>query len=134
MDTMWPLKALRCVVYAHVLLASLGVSCVHGLARSGGVQDLQLGGLEPGCSVLDCGAFGGGKEDDTEAFKHCWRACSTVTVPAGEYLVAQLDLSGTNKQLRLLDGARLVAPGPEARDRYALIKLYSMCAHRIADV
>ena len=120
---MHPLRALRYIAYA--VIASLEVSYVHGLARSGGAQHLQLGGLEPGCSVLDCGAFGGGKEDDTEAFKQCWRACSTVTVPAGEYLVAQLDLSGTGKQLRLLDGARIVAPGPEARHKYGRMYLCS---------
>lgn len=121
---MQPLKALCYTVYALTVLEVLSVSCVNGLDQSSVAVEQRLDasdGFEPGCSVLDCGAFGGGKEDDTEAFRHCWRACSTVTVPAGEYLVAQLDLSGVGKQLRLLDGARLIAPGPEARDMYAFL-------------
>jgi hypothetical protein len=113
-------QALWIVVYAVVCFALLNMSCVRGLAIQRGDQ---VHGLMPGCSVLDCGAFGGGIEDDTAAFRLCWEACNIVTVPAGEYLVAGLDLSGSDKHLRLLDGARLVAPGPDSRNKYAFLAL-----------
>lgn len=65
------------------------------------------------CDVLEWGAIGDGIHDDTDAISSCWGECDEITIPGGTYLIAQLELGGSNKVLRLLDGASLIA----ARDR-----------------
>lgn len=81
------------------------------------------------CNVQHWGASGNGEDDDTDAISRAWRECpsAVVHIPNGTYLIAQLELTGADKTLHLLEGAKLVAAserglyGPRQEDWYALV-------------
>eukprot|EP00892_Ulva_mutabilis_P000389 jgi/Ulvmu1/10350/UM061_0033.1 len=133
-----------CYNLAH-MLAWLVVAA--GIASNGVVhavtQDLAAGlppdqrsteldaarGSPAPCNVKDWGAAGDGQADDTAAIAQCWHECASayVHIPSGTYLIAQLELTGANRTLHLLDGATLIAAsarelyGARQEDWYTLV-------------